>query len=509
VKITVFDGACTIGGNKIYVEDHGKGLFLDFGMNFSKYSMFYEEYLSERSARGIYDLWHLSLIPKINNYREDLIPSDLRNEILRCQKLPVNSVLLSHAHLDHAGNIALLDEMISVVGSPVTMAILKAINDTSSGRGFGTELPYYRLRTSVDDNGYVIKANGNSDYPSRNVILTEECELEEFLFYKPGQESSGARKVMQGEIRTLDEVDLGFEVKAFPVDHSVYGALAYVVEGDVGVAYTGDFRLHGQNCEKTRKFIREAKNVGVLIIEGTRVDSDDVNVSEAEVYENAKAIVEDAKGIVIADFSPRNFERLEIFKKIADETGRELVITPKDAYFLHALKMADGIDRLEGLRIYKNFKVTMQKWEQVVVLEHYGDLYLSPFEIRRNQESYILCFSIYDLPHLLDVMPNGGTYIYSSSEAFGEEQTFSFLRLWNWLQYFGFEVHGFRVDENGLIFEKGLHASGHLSKDEIVEVVEKIDPDVVIPVHTENPGWFVEKFENAVVMRDGETIELN
>jgi ribonuclease J len=106
-------------------------------------------------------------------------------------------------------------------------------------------------------------------------------------------------------------------------------------------------------------------------------------------------------------------------------------------------------------------------------------------------------------------MPNGGTYIYSSSEAFGEEQTFSFLRLWNWLQYFGFEVHGFRVDKNGLVFEKGLHASGHLSKDEIVEVVEKIDPDVVIPVHTENPGWFVEMFENAVVMRDGETFELN
>ncbi len=510
MRITIFDGACTIGGNKIYVEEQGKGLFLDFGMSFAKYSQFYEEYLSERSARGIYDLWHLGLIPRINNYREDLIPSDLKDDISSCQKLPVNAVLLSHAHLDHAGNIALLEEEIAIVGSQVTMVILKAINDTG-GKSFGTELPYYRVRTFADGDGYTIRADYRSDYPSRKVILTEKCEeLEDFLFYRPGQESPNAKKIVRGEIYTLDENELGFDVKAFPVDHSVYGALAYIVKGDISLAYTGDFRLHGQNGDKTRKFIREAKNASVLIIEGTRVSRDEPNVSEAEVYENAKAIVEEAKGLVIADFSSKNFERLEIFKRIADETGRELVITPKDAYFLHALKLVDGIDRLKGVRIYGSFRATMQKWEKVVVLEHYGDQYVSPFEVKRNQENYILCFSFYDLPHLLDIMPNGGTYIYSSSEAFGEEQAFSFLRLWNWLQLFGFEVHGFRVDESGkLIFERGLHASGHLSKEEIVEVVEKIDPDLIIPVHTENPTWFAENFEKAVVMRDGETFKFD
>jgi ribonuclease J len=71
-------------------------------------------------------------------------------------------------------------------------------------------------------------------------------------------------------------------------------------------------------------------------------------------------------------------------------------------------------------------------------------------------------------------------------------------------------VHGFRVDKNGeLIFERGLHASGHLSKEELVEVIEEIDPDRIIPVHTENPQWFAENFEKAVVMRDGETVVFN
>ena len=509
MRITVFDGARTIGGNKIYIEEN-RGLFLDFGLSFAKYPQFYEEYVCERKARGIYDLWRLGLIPRINNYREDLIPSDLRDEVSRCQKLPVSAVLLSHAHLDHAGNIALLEKEIAIVGSPATMAILKAINDTGGG-GLGTELPYYRVRTFADEEGFAIRTDGRSDYPSRKVILTERCEeLEDFLFYRPGQESRNARRIVRGEICTLGEVELGFEVKAFPVDHSIYGALAYIVEGDISLAYTGDFRLHGQNGEKTRKFIREAKNANVLIIEGTRVSRDEPNVSEAEVYENAKAIVEEAKGLVIADFSPRNFERLEIFKRIADEIDRELVITPKDAYFLHALKLVDGIDRLKGVRIYENFKATMKKWEKAIVLEHYGDQYVSPFEVKRNQKNYILCFSFYDLPHLLDITPSGGTYIYSSSEVFGEEQAFSFFRLWNWLQHFGFEVYGFKVDKNErLIFERGLHASGHLSKDELIEVIDKIDPDRIIPVHTENPMWFAENFENAVVMRDEETFKFD
>ena len=53
-SITVYNGAATIGGNKIYVEENGRGVFLDFGMNFAKYEEFFEEFLSERSVRGIH-----------------------------------------------------------------------------------------------------------------------------------------------------------------------------------------------------------------------------------------------------------------------------------------------------------------------------------------------------------------------------------------------------------------------------------------------------------------------
>ena len=44
VSLTVYDGANGIGGNKLYLEDKGKGVFLDFGKNFGKYGAFYEEF---------------------------------------------------------------------------------------------------------------------------------------------------------------------------------------------------------------------------------------------------------------------------------------------------------------------------------------------------------------------------------------------------------------------------------------------------------------------------------
>ena len=58
-SITVYDGASTIGGNKIYVENGGPGVFLDFGLNFTKYGRFFQEFLTERTSRGIHDLIHL------------------------------------------------------------------------------------------------------------------------------------------------------------------------------------------------------------------------------------------------------------------------------------------------------------------------------------------------------------------------------------------------------------------------------------------------------------------
>ena len=71
ISITIYNGVNTIGGNKIFVEEMGKGVFLDFGYNFSKYRNYFQEFLKDRSSRGIYDLIQSNIIFK---YFKNIFP---------------------------------------------------------------------------------------------------------------------------------------------------------------------------------------------------------------------------------------------------------------------------------------------------------------------------------------------------------------------------------------------------------------------------------------------------
>jgi len=70
------------------------------------------------------------------------------------------------------------------------------------------------------------------------------------------------------------------------------------------------------------------------------------------------------------------------------------------------------------------------------------------------------------------------------------------------LSFYNFEIRGFRCEklESGdgfrLQMETGYHCSGHATAEELEEMVREIAPEMLVPVHTENPLWFREKFED-------------
>jgi ribonuclease J len=220
------------------------------------------------------------------------------------------------------------------------------------------------------------------------------------------------------------------------------------------------------------------------------------------VKETCLQHVLDEKGLVIADFSARNFERLDTFAEIAKETDRQLVILTKDAYMLDAMMCADGIDRMKDLMVYGDLKSKKSGFEGQV-LDRYEDKFIDPLDIARNSAGYIVSLSFYDMGKLLDISPKGGTYIYSSSEAYTEEQVIDFQRLHAWLTMFGLDVKGFEIveDEGRLVpkFAPGYHASGHASASSLLKIIERIDPDRVMPVHTERPEFFEEQTEVEVL----------
>jgi ribonuclease J len=66
--------------------------------------------------------------------------------------------------------------------------------------------------------------------------------------------------------------------------------------------------------EFTEKFVKEASRLKprVLITEGTNTAFAEP-ITEDTVGEKCKSVVKNGKGLVIADFGPRNLERLLIF----------------------------------------------------------------------------------------------------------------------------------------------------------------------------------------------------
>ena len=61
-------------------------------------------------------------------------------------------------------------------------------------------------------------------------------------------------------------------------------------------------------------------------------------------------------------------------------------------------------------------------------------------------------------------------------------------RLRNWLKHFDVEAHGLGEAQDG-----PLHASGHASGNELLDIIRQVRPERLAPIHTENPKFFEEK----------------
>ncbi|MBI2842148.1 MAG: exonuclease [Armatimonadetes bacterium] len=498
VTITCYDGADCIGGNKILVESGGTAVFLDFGICYSSKEKFYQEFLQPRGVKGLLDPLEMDLLPPLKGiYRDDLVPDDgVWDRVQsRCsiRDVDVQGVLLSHGHLDHSGYISFLKPEIPIACGAMTTFITKAIQD--SGRStMETEVCYAIPKAC---NGGAVGAARGCDAVQRPFLLLNSAELSDRAsdFWETAFTSSrGLQAQMPGTCTCIGSL----EVCGYPVDHSIFGATGFTIKTDEGyVVYTGDLRVHGRNGALTRQFAEAAAKLHplVLITEGTHIHKD-TSATEDDVYANAVVAVRAAAGqFVIADFGPRNVERLLSFLRIAEETDRRLVLTAKDVLLLEAMHLVDAAvpepaadDRI---MLYEKAKARMDGWEQHVH-SMCGGKSLEPEDIGCEPGRYILCFSFFDLSHLVDINPPpGGIYLYSSSELYSEEQEYDFRRLRNWVSRFGMTLVGDPEDKES---EVRYHASGHITGVALAELIDTMQPKHIIPVHTQTPEWFEQTF---------------
>jgi ribonuclease J len=155
--ITCYGGVAEIGGTKILLEDGASRLFFDFGIAFGRQGDFFNEFLRPRVSRGLLDLLALGLIPPLEGvYRDDLAWPGLwarfqghphyRNLRRDTDDAAIDAVLVSHAHLDHNGDLPYLDPAIPVYSSRISAFVARAMQTTGQS-GFEREMTYTSPRT--------------------------------------------------------------------------------------------------------------------------------------------------------------------------------------------------------------------------------------------------------------------------------------------------------------------------------------------------------------------------
>ncbi len=531
VRLTFYGGINEIGGNKILLEDGERKLFLDFGFPYKRQKLFYEEYLKPRGGAGLLDHLAMALIPPLEGlYRSDLeilgLWEGIKGSPLYRKLGSTDGVLLSHAHLDHAGHLPFLKGDIPIYSTGVTAFILKAMQDSGKS-GIDQQICFFTDTVQKCPSGWkqtaCLSSNGKKQRLFKIAdIAPEKLSTDAVEFWSNGFWQNTSRK----EITTqplAPSAGSAFDLRCLPVDHSIPGACAWAIKTSQGwIVYSGDLRFHGKRGSLTDKFVEAAASLRprALIMEGTNV-SRRTNTTEAEVYENALEAIKSADSLVIADFAPRDIDRLLTFLQIAKETDRKLAILAKDAYLLKTMRLLEPQTpdiNDDNLVIYQEttaspypspwLKSLFQEYESKTVLA--GD-------VSAAQGQFILCFSFFDLNELPSLQPKPGSlYVFSSSEPHDEEQEIDFRRLHNWIKRFHMKSVGLpvKIGNDWLIpeNERGLHASGHACGTDLLDIARRIKPEILLPVHCLVPGFFAEQLQDSgirvILPEAGKPVEI-
>ena len=430
-SLTFYGGIGEIGGNKILIEDGDTRAFFDFGQSFTMGENYFTSWLSPRRINGLGDYFEFNLLPKLTGlYAEE----QLQSTKVPYMKPEYDAVFLSHAHFDHVNHISFLDPTIPIYLGAGTRLFMEAMEKTSSFCNYGEH--------------------------------------------------------MYQTFRTRDKIKLGnLVVEPIHVDHSIPAAYGFIIHTSSGtIVYTGDLRRHGPRSDLTDDFLERAEEAEpvAIISEGTRMVEKErrQNYSEGQVKTLSGDIVSETDALVFVTHYSRDMDRLRTFYQVAKENGRKLVITPKTAYLLERLiddprlELPDPLEDDDILVYYRRKKTgTFKESDYYIWERRYMDKLVNHKYVHENPESLLMNLDFYQFTELIDIKPAPGCqFIHSMSEPHSEEDLEDEI-MRNWIEHFKLRFHQ-------------LHASGHMNRQELTDMINQVNPEKVYPVHTENPQLF-------------------
>ncbi|OYT54297.1 MAG: hypothetical protein B6U72_03135 [Candidatus Altiarchaeales archaeon ex4484_2] len=197
-----------------------------------------------------------------------------------------------------------------------------------------------------------------------------------------------------------------------------------------------------------------------------------------------------------------NIDRFKSFHKAATENNKILGLDTRMAYIIDQLREKIHLPNPkddENIRVYYRLAKTCTfcDTDYYIYEREFMENRITYRELKKNQENHVVLTNFNKLMELVYIQPEKADYIYSSSEHFleGDGNKEKRTVLENWLNHFRIQLHK-------------AHCSGHMSKKDLEHAIKEIKPDILIPVHTQNPKEFKKIHSNVLIPEREEEIEI-
>ena len=253
-----------------------------------------------------------------------------------------------------------------------------------------------------------------------------------------------------GKVNTIGDM----RVTPYSIDHSACDSYLFLIEAEgKRLLYTGDYRMHGFRGHAIPKILKKIGKVDALITEGTTLSRPDTPPdSERTLQQKVREYMEKYKYVFVLCAST-NLERICAFSKAV----------PKGKYFIcddYQKELLELIENHWGCysELYRDIKKTT-----------YGE------NIKEKLKEKGFLMMVRDNRKFREII-----------KKFNPENSIILYSMWD----------GYRTKPGSTIPSflslagtwETLHTSGHASHSDIKEVITLSCPDIVIPMHSDNPS---------------------
>jgi ribonuclease J len=296
----------------------------------------------------------------------------------------------------------------------------------------------------------------------------------------------------------------GLEVCAHPVDHSAPDAVALELRGGgARLLYSGDLRATGRKAALFDRLLRKVEpEPDALLLEGTLMGSSRPRAcqSEADVEERLVELCRTHPGHVLVFASGQNLDRTVGAFRAAQRCGRELVLDLYTAWVQHKLRMLSNRLPQAG---WDGVRVKFYPQHREVVKREDPDFYrtavgawLPMKEWQAGRGRFL-------------ALAKANRYVPRVLTDLDVQERHRDALVWS-------QWSGYLHDQHVLVTEatrRGLtiehvHAGGHATPEDLRRLVEALRPKRLIPIHTGDVTAYQAVFPQALVLSDGQALDL-